>query len=219
MIYYDKIEEVLSQFEGKRVCKGYIPCNLRSGGTANYYGANNVDNYIPMGVSGVTIATGVDLGQTDIPTLRKTGVSENTINILKPYIGKTKRNAVLALNAKPLLITAEQALELDRCMHAHHIEIIARRYDKDAGVGKFETIPWQAQAVIVSILYQRGTGSPKHFPNTWRALVNGMWREAAEKLMNKNLWTGYHSRRCGEGKILATIFNKQVASFSLFLIT
>ncbi|WP_302608478.1 pesticin C-terminus-like muramidase, partial [uncultured Desulfovibrio sp.] len=41
------------------------PCNLTTGGTANYTGGPNPERYVPMGVSGVTIGTGVDLGQKD----------------------------------------------------------------------------------------------------------------------------------------------------------
>ena len=204
-INYDKIEETLTKFEGKRVVRGYIPCNCGDGKARNYYGGENPSWYTPMGVSGVTIATGVDLGQTDIATLQKIGVSESTILVLRPYIKKSCRAAVNALHDQPLVITEAQAEELDRCMHRYHVGLIEARYNRDAQKLKFADLPWQAQAVIVSILYQRGCGSPKKFPNTWKALCECDWKDAAQRFMNKSLWTGYHYRRTEEGKILSTI--------------
>lgn len=70
-IYLNEIREVLHRpgFEGPQQLRGYIPCDLRTGGTANYYGGPNPERYVPMGISGVTVGTGVDLGQTDATTL------------------------------------------------------------------------------------------------------------------------------------------------------
>lgn len=205
MIYKDKIREVLSRFEGKRQTVGYIPCDTTDGKTANYKGGPNPARYIPMGVSGVTVGTGVDLGQTDEPTLKRIGVCDETIDAVRPYLQKTKKAAVEVLHKMPLTLTQEQAEELDRCMHNHHISIIAARYDRDAGAGAFNEIPWQAQAVITSILYQRGTGSPRKFPNVWKLLIERKWKEAAAMFQNRSIWAGYHSRRVAEGKILASI--------------
>ena len=206
-IYADKIRAVLNRgwFEGPQQLKGYIPCNLSNGKTANYYGGPNPEKYDPMGISGVTIGTGVDLGQTDAATLRKIGVSEQTINIVRPYLEKRKKNAVYALYNNALVISKEVADELDSCMIGHHIKIICNRYNKDAGAGAFENLPWQAQAVIVSILYQRGVNSPSKFKNTWAALVNKDWKDASERFKNSSLWAGYHNRRREEGKILGEL--------------
>lgn len=204
-IHTKEIRQVLTKFEGKQVTKGYIPCDLTTGKTANYYGGANPERYIPMGVSGVTIGTGVDLGQTDEPTLRRIGVSDKTIDAVRFYLQKTKIKAVYALHEKPLTITPEMAEELDACMHNQHIEITRKRYNRDAGEGAFEELPWQAQAVITSIIYQRGPGSIKKFENTWNAFVRKDWKDASARLQNSSLWKGYQSRRREEGKILDTI--------------
>lgn len=201
-IYTDKIRTVLTRFEGQQQTIGYIPCNKFSGGTANYKGGPNPENYDPMGISGVTIATGVDLGQTSAAALLKMSVRQSTVNVLKPYLQMQKRDAVRILNKMPLTVSREIAEELDNAMHRHHIGLIRDRYDRDAGKGVFEQLPWQAQAVIVSILYQRGVNSPSKFQNTWRALVNKNWKDAATRLQNRNLWTGYQDRRAAEGRIL-----------------
>ena len=203
-VHTQKIFDVLHTpgFEGPQQLRGYIPCNLVGGGTANYYGGPNPERYDPMGISGVTIGTGVDLGQTDAATLQKLGVSESLTTLFRPYLGKRQTAAVCALRAAPLTIGAEDADRLDAAMLGHHIEKISRRYDRDAGSGAFAELPWQAQAVIVSIQYQRGVNSPYKYPNTWAALVRRDWADAARRLKTGSYWSGYQQRRALEGALL-----------------
>ena len=94
-IHLDEIREVLNRpgFEGPQQLRGYIPCDLTTGGTANYYGGPNPERYVPMGISGVTIGTGVDLGQTDAATLGGMGVNPGIVNQLRPYLGQRKAAA------------------------------------------------------------------------------------------------------------------------------
>lgn len=202
MFYWDEISSVLHRFEGPQQVRGYIPCDLTTGGTANYLGGPNPERYVPMGVSGVTIGTGVDLGQTDADTLRGMGVPDAVIRQLVPYLGKRKADAVRALHERPLVISAEDADVLDAAMLKHHVGKISARYDRDAGEGAFEKLPWQAQAVIVSIQYQRGVHSPSKYKNTWRAFVRQDWKDAAYRLKTRRFWSGYQDRRYEEGRIL-----------------
>lgn len=97
----DKIIETLRRpgFEGPQQVRGYIPCDLVGGGTANCLGGPNPERYIPMGISGVTVGTGVDLGQTDADTLRGMGVADALIRRLRPYLGQRKEDAVAARDA------------------------------------------------------------------------------------------------------------------------
>ncbi|MDD2966621.1 MAG: pesticin C-terminus-like muramidase [Desulfovibrionaceae bacterium] len=197
----DKIESFLETVEGERQTVGYIPCFKKSGGTANYKGVGNPVNYVPMGASGVTIATGVDLGQTDMNTLRSNGVPLGIINPLIPYIGKRKAEALEVLHRIPLTVSPAVAETLDHCMHKYHLNIISARYDREAGKGAFDAAPWQVQAVIYSLLYQHGTSGMRKFPKTWRFLVAGQWEEAARELCSTN-WSEYIGRRNAEGKLL-----------------
>ena len=204
-IHIDKIAEVLRRpgFEGPQQLRGYIPCDLTTGGTANYYGGPNPERYVPMGISGVTIGTGVDLGQTDAATLADIGVEQGIINQLRPYLGQRQAAAVAVLHRLPLTISQDVADELDAAMLNHHITKIADYYDRAVGLpGRFATLPWQAQAVIVSIQYQRGVKSPRKYPNTWSALVRQDWADAAARLGNGRLWSGYQRRRRLEGRLL-----------------
>ena len=204
MIDMRKIAEVLNRpgFEGPQQLRGYIPCNLSGGGTANYYGGDHPERYIPMGISGVTVGTGVDLGQTDAASLAGMGVEEALIERLRPWLGRRQRDAVNALHAAPLVLAAADADALDAAMLGHHVKKISARYDRDAGAGAFAELPWQAQAVIVSIQYQRGVNSPYKYPNTWAALVRRDWADAARRLKTGSFWTGYQQRRALEGRLL-----------------
>lgn len=204
-IYTDKIQEVLRRpgFEGPQQLDGYIPCKLTTGGTANYYGGPNPERYVPMGISGVTIGTGVDLGQTDKITLRNMSVTNAIVYQLMPYFEQRKAAAVAVLHRLPLTLSQSDADELDAAMLSHHVTKIADYYDRAVGViGMFSKLPWQAQAVIVSIQYQRGVNSPRKYPNTWKAFVNQDWADAAYRLGTGRFWDDYQNRRRLESELL-----------------
>ena len=52
--------------------------------------------YVPTSGSGVTIATGVDLGQQTESGLRRMGIAEGTIRKFRPYFGLTGSRAVIS---------------------------------------------------------------------------------------------------------------------------
>ena len=67
-----------------------------------------------IGVSGVTIGRGVDLGQHSTDTLKDAGFTDELINRFKPYLGLKKENAQKALdkakrNKTPLYVTQDEA--------------------------------------------------------------------------------------------------------------
>ena len=203
-VHTQKIFDVLHTpgFEGPQQLRGYIPCNLVGGGTANYYGGPNPERYEPMGISGVTVGTGVDLGHSVAQTLLHMVGSDTLLAVFASDLGRRQSDAVRALHTASLIISQEDADSLDAAMLGHHIEKISRRYDRDAGSGAFAELPWQAQAVIVSIQYQRGVNSPYKYPNTWAALVRRDWADAARRLGTGSFWSGYRQRRALEGELL-----------------
>lgn len=203
-IHTDKIQEALRRpgFEGPQQLRGYIPCDLTTGGTANYKGGPNPERYVAMGASGVTIGTGVDLGQTNKDTLRGMGVSNAVVYKLMPYLEQSRAAAVDALHRLPLTLSQAAADELDEAMLNHHISKISAYYDAATDPGTFASLPWQAQAAIVSIQYQRGVKSPRKYPNTWKAFVNQDWKDAAYRLGTGRFWTGYQGRRRLESELL-----------------
>ena len=92
-IHTDYIRTVLARFEGKGHCKGYVPCDKQGR---------------PFGVSGVTIATGVDLGQTSRQELAVMGVPDDILNAVGIYLGVKGMEAKYLVARSPLTLTPEQ---------------------------------------------------------------------------------------------------------------
>ena len=190
--------------EGPQQLRGYIPCHTKNGQSANYRGPESgaPENFSAMGISGVTIATGVDLGQTNAETLLRNGLDGGIVNMLRPYFMLRNNAAIAKLHALPLTVAHDTANELDRITLAVHARIISARYDSFHPPTPFEELPWQAQAAIFSLLYQRGTGVSAKAPNTWAALVRGDWKDAATRLGTPAFWDGHQARRTLEGALL-----------------
>lgn len=196
------ISDFLAKVEGPRQTAGYIPCFARTGGTANYRGGPNPGNYTAMGASGVTIATGCDLGQTDIATLKGYGVNDNfLLEILKPYIGLKKNAAIQKLHQSPLAISSAHAELLDHSVHGGYLDRYARpAYEKKSRV-KFDDLPLQAQAVVMSVCFQKGCGGvARDWPKLWGYLTTQNWKSAAYEL--KHGFKQYTTRRKIEGALL-----------------
>jgi len=203
MIDYDFINAVLAKFEGKAFTRGYIPCK---GGT--YYGGHDPSRGEALGASGVTIATGVDLGQQTHSGLEAMGISKETLMRLTPYIGLKRQAAIDRLKKEPLTITAEQVTEIDNAVHNRYIQEAAAIFGKE----RFEAAPKQAQAVAVSLHYQFGTPRRDASPSlglAWEEMRHGKYKSAAEHLAYLQGWSKDHQqymiRRRQEAALLLEI--------------
>lgn len=184
--------------EGPRVTIGYIPAR-----PGNFYGRPNQHPgaYTAIGASGVTIATGCDLGQTDAPTLQAYGVPLAIINQLRPYIGLKKAVAISKLSTLPLTISTDTAAMLDECVHTGYLrKYVAPAYQKAAGTS-FDALPKQAQAVVFSVCFQKGCGGVRRdWPKLWGYLVTQNWCAASKEL--RTGFSQYKLRRRIEGELL-----------------
>jgi len=188
MIDYEYINSVLAKFEGRAYARAYIPCK---GGT--YYGGAEPLKGEPLGASGVTVATGVDLGQQSRSGLSDMGISEGTLNILQPYLGRQKQKAVDVLKEAPLTLTAKQVEEIDNAVHKHYIYNTARMF----GWEKFITAPKQVQAVATSLHYQFGKPARNESPClklAWELMRSRDYKSAAVALMNTAGWSKDHQQ-------------------------
>lgn len=184
------IRTVLERFEGNGIAKGYVPAD-RSGK--------------PFGASGVTIATGLDLGQQTRASLEGMGIPAAIINRLAPYLGAKREEAQYILAREPLRLTQEEVEVIDRAVHAAYIDQTAAMFGRAA----FEAAPKEAQSVAVSLHYQFGTPARKASPaleNAWNALRRGEYRAAAEYLRDPSGWSiphqQYLKRRQAEAVLL-----------------
>lgn len=187
--------------EGPQALQGYVPCHKVAGGSANYKGIGDPAAYKAMGASGVTIATGLDLGQTDAATLSQYGLDAGIINFVRPYLGLKKDAALHKLHNLPLTISPETATALDNAVHAGYLHrYVIPAYNK-AAIQPFADLPKQAQAVIFSLCFQKGcTGVRKDWPKVWNFLALQDWPAAADELLHG--FTQYAKRRAVEGREL-----------------
>lgn len=201
------ISDFLSTVEGPCQTVGYIPCNKVGGGTANYKGKGDPELYRAMGVSGVTIATGCDLGQTTLDTLTGYGLDSGIAHALVPYIGLKQDAALRKLHELPLTVSLDSAYAIDRAVHAGYLSrYVIPAYDNFSPKHNCVDLPKQAQAVIMSLCFQLGCGGLKRrAPKTWAALCRGDWADASERLCNASLWEGYQGRRRQEGLLLKEV--------------
>lgn len=179
--------DFISELEGNRVLEGYVP-------------APDVSQ------SGVTVATGIDLGQFDSDTLRAMGVSVALVDKLSPYFGLKKQDAVDALADAPLRLTADEARELDACVKGSFLRDLERRYDgacRACGSNlEFTALSPEQQTVIASVAFQYGVGLDRRTPNFWNQVTTGDWDGALANL--RNFGDAYDTRRNKEADLLAS---------------
>ncbi len=210
-----KIFDWLPNVEGSMVCRGYIPCyrldasGRRTGRTVNYKGAESgtPSSVEAMGASGVTIGCGVDLGQQTEAGLRRWGCPTELVMRLLPYIGRKRKAAAVALYAAPLELSREETEMLTRAEQVGYLEdVVLPWWRKFAPQRPFETLPWQAQTVVYSLVYQCGVaGALRRGPVTLGRIRDGRYMAAARALQDRSGWPDYQARRATEGRLLATV--------------
>jgi transcriptional regulator with XRE-family HTH domain len=146
---------------------------------------------------------GVDLNETETAVAEAAPIVEE-----KPARrGRKKKDAVVALHQAPLTLTEAEMHELTRAEHHGYLhDEVERVWDYQyAKNGKFADLPWQAQTVIFSCIYQCGwAGFRRRGPATLRALEAHDWPRAVRNLKSgPKGWDGeYWQRRALEGSLL-----------------
>lgn len=163
--------------------------------------------YVPMrgscvlGNSGVTIASGFDLGQWSHEDVLGLGISSALFSKLEPYIGKRRGAALGVLARKPLVISDEEALEINEKLKAKYIPQVAGKYNRWSDGLDFWLLPSEIQTVITSVLFQYGVGSiERRAPNFWKQVTQGRWDDAVANL--RNFGDAYRTRRNKEADLL-----------------
>ncbi|MEG0324349.1 MAG: pesticin C-terminus-like muramidase [Raoultibacter sp.] len=189
------ITDFLTKWETVQL-QGYIPCKKH-----NFTGLNKFSDCGPViASSGVTIGTGVDLGQQSEDGLLGMGVPAVLIEKFAPYLGRSKIAAVEALQAAPIRITERECKQLNEAVRVAYVNQARRRFN-EASSTSFDDIPEEAQAVIVSLGYQ--LGAPSKYPTTWKFLINCDWSGAVWEL--EHGFKNYANRRADEAALLRKI--------------
>ena len=102
----------IERLEGGIVLRGYVPTD--SSGA-------------PLGQSGVTIGSGVDLGHWSEAQLRRRRVPADTIDLVRPFFGLRGWKALEV--ARDLRLSHQQAETLTRCIQGDIVDAVRDRYD------------------------------------------------------------------------------------------
>ena len=168
-------------------------------------GGCKLKGYVPdAGNSGVTIATGFDLGQRNESDLKKLKLSSDIISKFKPYLGVTKKDAKELLKKTPLSINKEQGKAIDKAVKADHVSSLEKKYNSALGnKKKFSSLPARAQTVIASVSFQYGVNLASAAPKFWKAVTAQNWTETVKIL--KNFGDEYSTRRKKEAVYLEKV--------------
>jgi hypothetical protein len=178
------------QQEGGQALVGYVPWSTNSP-TYNH--------------SGVTIASGFDLGQQNQFDLQRhfgSGTENADLrNLFTPYLGLQRQDAVDFLQANPLVLTQAQADRVDSAVLAGYVGTISSAYNATTG-GDFTTLPRQAQTALFDLGYNLGSGGIPN--NLMQAIHSGNYSGAADILESM---TSNPTRRLNEANLLRQLPN------------
>lgn len=178
----------ISQLEGGRRLAGYVPAAAFS-------------------QSGVTVATGCDLGQRSRAEIDALDIPEALKAKLRPYAGLKTVQAEATLRERPLTLTETEAEALDESVKKPIVDALASRYDAAVanvpGRLPFAELPEPAQTAIASVAFQYGPNLPARTPRFWQAVTGQDWVRAVHEL--RNFGDAYPTRRRREADLLETV--------------
>jgi hypothetical protein len=191
-------KDFLKKSEDELRVKGYVPV---------------YNNGKVVASSGVTISTGVDLGQQSAAGTKavlnayiKDKGNPDKVDVdallkkLDPYFGLQKQKAVDELAKTPLTVTMAEARLLADAFGYDTQKKVAAQFDKKNTQGMvFRKLPTEAQTVIVDFAYQYGLSDTKDSirQTFWKYVYDGEWQKLADWLLSKP--DPYKERRYREG--------------------
>jgi GH24 family phage-related lysozyme (muramidase) len=178
--------DFIAELEGRRQLKGYVPAAATS-------------------QSGVTIATGVDLGHHTAREIAAWPIADSLKLKIAPYVGRVRQDAVAALTAQPLEIDENEAIQLETAVAGPLFDRLRASYDRAVGKDSFYNLPPQAQTVLASLAYQYGPALDKRTPKFWRLACAQDWTGCYKEL--NNFGDRYPTRRKKEAELLVALIS------------
>ncbi|WP_138519422.1 pesticin C-terminus-like muramidase [Limnobacter alexandrii] len=168
-------------------------------------GGCRTGGYIPdleKSKSGVTVATGFDLGARNEDDLRRLGIQGTLFKKLSPYLGLTRHDAAKKLEKVPLNISTTECLFIDQVVKTHYLVQLANRYNNaiSSSAVKFEDLKPEFQTVITSVSFQYGLELARSAPKFWASVVGQDWKAAVKIL--RNFQDQYPTRRNKEADLM-----------------
>tara|TARA_Y100001951_G_scaffold89405_1_gene81749 strand:+ start:10771 stop:11340 length:570 start_codon:yes stop_codon:yes gene_type:complete len=156
--------EFIAELEGGCATIGYVP--PPDGGKVE---------------SGVTIATGFDLGQrsaTDIKAL-----PDYLIVKLTPFLGLTGNKAIYKLKECPLVLTKTEALQIDNLSHREALVNLLKDWAAADTSIDYRYLDKNLRTVIASVAFQYGD-LPSRTPKFWSQVTSNQWVDAYYNLLD-----------------------------------
>jgi GH24 family phage-related lysozyme (muramidase) len=132
---------------------GYVPVEGKGSNYTAISGSGKI-----AGNSGVTIASGLDLGQRD--NLDDLNLPEDIKEKLIPYLGLKKEDAVNKLREMPLTLTEEEALSVKEATESSYYNLAESKFNKNKYGKEFTDLPPSVQTALYSLVYNTGTIGP-----------------------------------------------------------
>ncbi len=161
------------------------------------YEGNKLKGYVPDAKgskSGVTIASGLDLGARSVNDLK--GLPENIITKLKPFLGLKGSQA--DAKAKELNITDEEAKIINTFAHKQSLTKLKKKWEKDSGQS-FDLLSKEQATVLASVAFQYGNLKTET-PTFYKLALAGDWQGVYEELID--FGDNYTTRRKKEAAYL-----------------
>jgi hypothetical protein len=205
--------------EGKEILVGYVPTEIiteevtltdKDGEPLLKDGkevTKTISKKVAIGKSGVTIASGFDIGQHNKYDIKRI-FSENTILQTKylPYVEKRKQVAIDYLKNHPVSITEEQAKLTDKLVKDSQVNSLVRVYNQYKMPKEFKFQSVGIQTVVMSIAFQYGVYSSTLI-GIWKGLESGDNEKIIKFWEKKAKGPSYIERRESELKYLKQHIN------------
>lgn len=170
------IESFIAELEGRSLT-GYVPHPSGS-------------------ISGVTIASGFDIGQREhLEIMRAFGVELG--GKLAPHVGVTGYDAINRLALIPLTITDQECESINTFAHRQATQRLLESWPRSST--PFGCLADECQTVIMSVAFQYGNLATRT-PNFWRQVTTGDWVGALRNL--RDFGDAYSTRRNKEADLL-----------------
>ena len=187
--------QYIATLEGNQRLRGYVP--FKRGG-------------VVAGRSGMTVASGFDVGQWSMPELTAMGLPTPLLDKLKPFVHVNFKHLnkshvaaeVAKLGPVPILTKAEADL-CDGSVFSTILGQAQKEWDRKRAkdVPAFNALPAGWQTVWLSRFYQEGPATHVALGRTFRAhALAGEWDDAITSLSS---YTEYRERAKAEADLLA----------------
>lgn len=157
--------------------------------------------------SGVTIASGFDLGARSVSDLK--GLSKEIIDLLTPYLGI--KGAAADEVASNLVVSDDQAKTINEFAKKKELGLLKKKWKTKTGQS-FDDLPMREATVITSVAFQYGNLATET-PNFWRQVTSGDWDGAVGNL--RNFGDDYGSRRNREADYFEKGAQKKSEQFGI----